>query len=315
MKILKKISVFFFTMTMLLHGQDVVLQVPTLDYLPKNITRPAKMQVGAGGAFAKKATVFRLGEQRQRTESKVEVVLGAEALKISGTLTTGDKSLPWRLFVPTLSKDGKYPMIVFLHGLGEAGDDNKAQFKNPEFLLFVQAAMQKKFPCFVLAPQHPKGESWGSPVVEQPRLHLRMTLALIDRLKDRYPIDLTRVYVIGLSSGAAGVVDCITLYPDVFAAGIAISNAHGSPFMVNARGRKPSPVWFSLNEGEETAIIENAKHLPDALARWGTEVRVSIAKDRAGHASWQWCLFQPELPQWLFSQRISKETLWTSVSR
>lgn len=83
-----------------------------------------------------------------------------------------------------------------------------------------------------------------------------------------------------------------------------MSCSHGSPYTVDKRGRKPFPVWFFHNDGDEEPVLVRAKILPDAMAKWGVDIRVTIAEKQKGHAARQWCLFQPELIPWIFSKKL-----------
>ncbi|MFD0894194.1 hypothetical protein KBB96_09290 [Luteolibacter ambystomatis] len=271
-----------------------------LGYLPDAARKAPTLPMGSTRAKVSKAGSF-----SQRDEKQAGFTVGMDAFAWAGTLQADGNEMRWRLFAPTVTGNVRCPLVVFLHGLGEAGADNTAQFKHDEFLVFAQPAIQRACPAYVLAPQHARGESWGGPVVEQPRFQLRMLVALIDQLRVKFPVDLSRIYIVGLSSGAGGVIDAVTLYPDVFAAGVAISNTHGSPYMIAERRRKPSPVWFFINDGESQPILDNAKTLPDAMARWGSDIRLTVADKRAGHAAWQWSFFHPDLLPWLFRQQLS----------
>ena len=56
--------------------------------------------------------------------------------------------LPYRLFVPSPYDASKqYPLILFLHGAGERGDDNGLQLKNPEFLRGLLCIMGQLYWC------------------------------------------------------------------------------------------------------------------------------------------------------------------------
>jgi len=64
------------------------------------------------------------------------------------------ESIPYRLFVPSAyDPQKKYPLVLFLHGAGERGDDNEAQLIHPEVLRFV---CDEANPCFLVAPQCPE---------------------------------------------------------------------------------------------------------------------------------------------------------------
>src|SRR5262245_46355316 len=68
--------------------------------------------------------------------------------------------LPYRLSRPPVIESGKtYPLVVFLHGAGERGSDNQAQLKWC-VADFAKPEIRERHPCFVLAPQCPKGQKW-----------------------------------------------------------------------------------------------------------------------------------------------------------
>src|SRR5436190_292915 len=134
--------------------------------------------------------------------------------------------LLYRLYMPKgASAENKLPLILFLHGAGERGDDNAAQLKNcmKQFL-----KMQEKYPAFIVAPQCPKGKKWNEVdwqaashvTPEKPSDPFASLLPLLDQLKKELPVDLKRLYVTGLSMGGYGTWDLITRLPDTFAAAV-----------------------------------------------------------------------------------------------
>ena len=68
--------------------------------------------------------------------------------------------LPYRLLKP-LDYDARkrYPLVLFLHGAGERGDDNQAQLKNAAWA-FTEPRHRRRFQAFVVAPQCPAGRRW-----------------------------------------------------------------------------------------------------------------------------------------------------------
>lgn len=286
------------------------LSVDSLNYMPR---------MNGGGTLIKspvKPRVDSVKSERQHDEEIKDLKVRDEAFTKSGTVDYGDLHMPWRMFEPApLEVRKKYPLLVFLHGLGEAGNDNVKQLKNKEFMVFAQRNFQIQRPCFILAPQHPMGEHWGSLVVDEPRRGFRMLLFLIDQMSATMPIDKTRIYLLGLSSGAAGVIDGVTLYPHTFAAGVAISPAYGLPDLVLLRAKTPSPVWICYNEGEPADVVQHGRELPGQFAQLGGEVRVSVASKRAGHNAWQWAFFQKGLADWLFSKSIDPRLAWDDVRK
>ncbi len=140
----------------------------------------------------------------------------------------GEK-LPYRLLVPGgYDKAKKYPLILFLHGAGERGDDNAAQLVHAEVLTL---AAEPKDACFLVAPQCPEGHKWvevpwdfAGPhkTPEEPSLPMRLTMELLDTLDIEFSIDPDRRYVTGLSMGGFGTMDLVVRRPRDFAAAAPI---------------------------------------------------------------------------------------------
>ena len=115
------------------------------------------------------------------------------------------------LFVPQgcdLSRN--QPLIVFLHGAGETGDDGRRQVD-----VGLGPAVRTRnleFPFYVLFPQSRRG-SWraGMPDAET-------ALSLVDLTQSQVPIDDTRLYLTGISMGGFGTFSLTTADPDRWAA-------------------------------------------------------------------------------------------------
>jgi predicted peptidase len=129
---------------------------------------------------------------------------------------------------------GKVPLIVFLHGSGERGDDNAAQLKH--FVGWTATEQfQSKAPCFVLALQCPAGESWTNfdlkaftergeypRLAKEPTRALKAVMQATDEIVATKPIDRDRIYLTGLSMGGFGVFDLVARRPEFFAAAVPI---------------------------------------------------------------------------------------------
>ena len=138
--------------------------------------------------------------------------------------------LPYRLLKPANIEAGKkYPLVIFLHGSGERGDDNAAQLKHGAPAC-AKSDAREKFPCFVFAPQCPKDKKWvemewGGPsgtAPEDPGPMEKLVLSAMDALAQEFTIDPDRVYITGLSMGGYGTWDLITRHPGKVAAALPV---------------------------------------------------------------------------------------------
>ena len=216
--------------------------------------------------------------------------------------------MPWRLFVPEgATKEKPLPLILFLHGSGKMGTENIG----PMSLAweFITPEAQAKNPCFVLAPQLPKGTFWmhydektrGSYNADQVKITAEMqaTLSLVEKLAGERPIDRKRLYVIGQSRGGFGTWDAMIRRPDLWAAGVPICGA-GDPN--KAELIKSIPIWAWHGANDAAVPVAGSREMIEALKKAGANP-LYTEPHNVGHGVWVPALEDPKLHEWLFNQR------------
>ena len=136
-----------------------------------------------------------------------------------------DHVFHYRLLDPRTEESGrKLPLLVWLHGLGEAGDDNVSQLHYLDTIVTPAPWKAGEVPFFVLAVQCPRDESWDSD--DQPASDdmLSVLSQILDRTLDDFPIDRDRVYLSGVSAGGGGCWRFAARRPDYFAAVAPLSD-------------------------------------------------------------------------------------------
>jgi len=213
--------------------------------------------------------------------------------------------LQYRLLQPKedTSAGSKHPLLVFLHGAGERGHDNRAQLTwGAEFML--QAA--GKYNAYVLVPQCPREQRWAEidwsklthTMPKTPSKPMGLVMEVITKLRKDYPIDPARVYIMGLSMGGYGTWDTIQRYPSVFAAAVPIC---GGGDEGNA-SRITTPVWAFHGGDDRVVPVERSRRMIAAMEKTGAKPRYSEFP-YVGHNSWSPAFATPELLPWIFSQR------------
>ena len=212
----------------------------------------------------------------------------------------GTNSIPYRLFVPTdYDPEQSYPLVLFLHGAGERGSDNRLQLTGQTApLVFVRPENQAQWPCFMMAPQCPLNNSWSNIGGDQPTIPMFVTLEAIGALMDEFNIDPSHLYITGLSMGGFGTWDMITRYPGLFAAAVPI-----------ASGCDPSlaylcvdmPIWCFHGAADTIVPVEYDRRMIAAIIDAGGSPMYTEYPD-AGHVqSWNLAYAEPDLLPWIFS--------------
>ncbi len=182
----------------------------------------------------------------------------------------------------------KWPLLVFLHGAGERGDNLELLKKHGPPKLIAAGG---KFEAIVVSPQVPAGEFWNPHGVK----------ALVDTIKKQHRVDDERVYLTGISMGGFGTFDTIVQYPGVFAAAIPICGGAG----INAikfDTIRNLPVWIFHGAKDPTVPVSFSEMAAAFFKRVkAPHVKLTVYPE-AGHDSWTQTYDNPEVWTWLFSQ-------------
>jgi lysophospholipase L1-like esterase/dienelactone hydrolase len=226
--------------------------------------------------------------------------------------------LGYRLLSPkNYDKAQKYPLVVFLHGAGERGDDNAAQLRHGA-PLFAKPEVRDKYPCFVFAPQCPNEQTWSAvkgwtdPVSysEEPKPATKLALGAIDSLMKEFSIDPDRVYVTGLSMGGFGTWDLISREPNRWAAAAPICGG-GDPARIGVA--KGIALWAFHGMKDPTVPVVRSQEMVAALKAAGGQPLYS-EYPYVSHDSWSTAYGEPMLLPWMFAQRRGQVVAWNKIA-
>ena len=224
-------------------------------------------------------------------------------------------TLPYRLLLPeNYDPAKKYPLILFLHGSGERGNDNELQLVHGA-ILFLRDSIRKNYPAIVVFPQCPLNSYWSNvhftidtvskkrimqfPVNSEPTIAMKMLLRLLGKLQHDYKLDKKRIYVGGLSMGGMGSFELVSRKPKLFAAAFPIC---GGANPVTAKKIK-EPAWWIFHGLKDNVVDPDlSRQMATALKEVGADVKLTLYPE-ANHNSWDPAFAERDLLFWLFSQR------------
>ena len=221
-----------------------------------------------------------------------------------GVVNCTSSDLPdfkYRLYEPENKESGKkYPLVVYLHGVGERGSDNIRQFSH-SLLVRRLLASQDKYPCYIFVPQCPESVRWINLVHELYNFTSDYVAASYNQ------VDKNNLIMTGLSMGAQGTWKMISTYPGIFQTAVPM---HGGGFLDNIleAGKTGTRIWAF--HGDEDIVIHVENGWPAVPGSVGT--RKMIEKLRAagyapkyyeypgvGH-SWGESMAEKDLIDWIF---------------
>ncbi len=188
--------------------------------------------------------------------------------------------------------NAKRPLVVFLHGSGERGDNLDLVKKHGPPM---QALQGDGLPFVVLAPQCPAGKSWDPTTV----------IALTNKIAAEENIDPTRIHLTGLSMGGFGTWDIIAEAPDLFASAVPICGG-GDP--VTAPKIKDIPIWTFHGEADDAVPVAKTREMEKALRKEGAPQLRCTYYPGVGHDSWTQAYADPALYAWMMLQSKSTPT-------
>lgn len=195
------------------------------------------------------------------------------------------KSYNYYISFPKIKSDKKLPLIVFLHGVGERGDDvEKVKIHGIPKLFEVD----NDYECITVSPQCPGDSIWPA--------ELQTLKQFIDEIVKEYNIDTNRIYLTGLSMGGYGTWHMAMTYPNFFAA-IAPVCGGGLPWYANVL---KMPVWAFHGEVDSVVSVEESKNMVREVNNAGGNAKLTIFEN-VDHDSWNYA-YNDELIKWLLEQ-------------
>lgn len=192
------------------------------------------------------------------------------------------------LFLPNGygSRAERWPLILFLHGGGERGDDiERVKVHGPPKIV----TQRPDFPFIVVAPQVETDMVWSTAKLD----------ALLEEVVEKYGVDPDRIYLTGLSMGGYGVWHLAMEYPHRFAAMAPISGGATPSGMC---ALKHLPIWVFHGAKDDVIKLDRSAELVERLERCNGNVKLTVYED-AGHDAWTRTYENPELYEWFLQHR------------
>ena len=226
-----------------------------------------------------------------KTAPKPAVKTGTTQHTFSETITEKVRG-KYLLFLPeNTGKPGvKLPLILFLHGSGERGNNVADVGK---IGLPKAAKSQPGFPFIVLSPQCPAKKWWTDPDVT------RMVMAMLDDICKTYPVDLDRVYLTGLSMGGFGAFALAEQYPERFAALVPLCGG-GNPYLAKRLKNIPTRIYHGAKDRSVPLML--SKQMASAIKQFKGDVELKVYP-KLGHNIWGVTYDNPKLYEWLLTHR------------
>ena len=185
--------------------------------------------------------------------------------------------------------DEKFPIVFFLHGVGERGNDLDLVETHGIPKLIKK---NKKFPFITIAPQCPLFQWWSRPA---------MTISLInlvEQVTQTYKADKSRVYLTGLSMGGYGSIALANKRPDLFSAMISVC---GGADFDNFENLKNLPAWFFHGLEDKVHPASRSEKIYNQLKDINPDIRLTIY-DGIDHNSWDITYDNDDIYEWLLSK-------------
>ena len=183
---------------------------------------------------------------------------------------------------------GKVPLMVFLHGSGERGDNLDIVKAHSPFTyknLFPE-------PVAILAPQCPKDVWWDTEAVYY----------LIKEIQQKYQIDDSRIMLTGLSMGGWGTLKLAMEHPELFSAVVAVCAPADRLMKVRVSQYKDLPMKLFHGGNDDVVSPMNSIEIYQEIKKVNKNVELTIFPDD-NHNSWDSTYSNPKLYEWMLAQK------------
>ena len=212
-------------------------------------------------------------------------------------------TLQYCLFLPDdYSPEKKYPVILFLHGAGEIGNDNSKHLgniknmfaKNPDYIS----------QSILICPQTPEWWRLDRDTYGDRKGTLSSAMNLLFEIQNQYSCDKNRIYVTGLSMGGYATWEVLQNYGEVFAAGVPVCGFGNEAF---ASAFVDIPIRIYHGTADPTVSFSSSQSMYDAIVAAGGKNIELFPLEGVGHDAWHTAYADSSMFAWLFAQDKSKE--------
>lgn len=233
-------------------------------------------------------------------------------------LVQGADTLPYRVLLPLDYDSTKtYPVVFFLHGAGERGNDNEKQLTHGA-KLFVREDIRRDYPAVVIFPQCPRSSYWSNVLrlhddagkrsfhfldEGEPTKAMALLQQLVAYTLQQYKPRKEEVFIGGLSMGAMGTFEVVRRQPGVFKRAFAIC---GGADPSTAKKLRKTGWWIFHGLKDDVVDPRFSQSMADALKRRKVPVRLTLYP-AANHNSWDPAFAEPDLLPWLFAKEGSNK--------
>lgn len=208
---------------------------------------------------------------------------------VPATEDGASRKLQYRVLEPSTTSSSQ-PLLIFLHGAGERGNDNTIQLNSLPSQM-AESRWRQICPGFVIAPQCPANSDWHR---ELPAL-----ITMIESWRNNPRVDKQRIYVTGLSMGGYGTWHLAAAKPDWFAAAVPICGG-GDP--LSAAQLVEVPIWAVHGAADKVVPVEQTRSMVEAIRAAGGQPQFTELP-RIGHDSWSATYRDPQgVLAWMYRQ-------------
>ncbi len=228
-----------------------------------------------------------------------------------------EDTLNYRMLLPKhFDETKKYPLVLFLHGAGERGNDNAKQLVHGSSL-FAKRKNRRKYSAIVIFPQCPQNDYWANVYVDRstkpyniefkngsPTKALNLVMELMDNMASKPYVNPNQIYIGGMSMGGMGTFELLSRKPELFAAGFAICG--GGNTNTPASYALNTPLWVFHGAKDDLVDPLLSINMVEAYVKAGGKPNFNLYADD-NHNSWDSAFNEAKLLPWLFSKSKPKQ--------
>ena len=199
-----------------------------------------------------------------------------------------EQDLNYLLYLPNEYDQSEqvFPLVLFLHGAGERGDDLE-NLKIHGIPKLINEG--RSFPFISLAPQCPNDGYWDKPE------YVSTLISLVKTVMKDTRVDPKRVYGTGLSMGGLGTLAIAIKDPELFSAIIPIC---GGADLEKIQRLNKLPMWIFHGDRDDVIPLDNSISIYQSLRSVNENVFLTVYAG-VDHDSWTETYENDDIYDWL----------------